>query len=190
MKFTPLSVDGAWLVGVERHTDERGFFARTWCAQEFADHGVQSAMVQASASWNAVAGTLRGLHFSRPPAREGKLVRCVRGRVHDVIVDLRPGSNSFMQHAVVVLDDQLRNAVFIPPGVAHGFQSLLDDCEVHYLMTEEHRPELAEGVRYDDPAFAVAWPLPVTTISDRDLSFAAFDRERHRMLFANSDRAS
>lgn len=190
MIFTPLSIEGVWLVEVERHADERGFFARTWCRQEFADHGIQNTMVQASASWNAVAGTLRGLHYSRPPAREGKLVRCVRGRVHDVIVDLRPSSKSFTQHAAVILDDQQRHAVYIPPGIAHGFQTLLDDCEVHYMMTEVHRPELAEGVRYDDPVFAISWPLPVSSISERDRRFSAFDRERHRDLYASAEWAS
>lgn len=190
MIFSPLNIEGAWLIGLDRRVDERGFFARTWCADEFADHGVRSPMVQASTSWNAVAGTLRGLHFARPPAREGKLVRCVRGRVHDVVVDLRPGSGSFMQHAALVLDDQQRDAVYIPPGVAHGFQTLIDDCEIHYMMTEEHRPELAEGLRYDDPAFAIEWPLPVSNISDRDLGYSAFHGERHRALYAGSDRAS
>lgn len=176
MIFTPLPIEGAWVIEVERHVDERGFFARTWCAQEFADHGIDSNMVQSSASWNSLAGTLRGMHFSRPPSREAKLVRCTRGRIHDVILDLRPESASFGRHHSVVLDEDQRNALYVPPGVAHGFQTLTDNCEVHYLMTEAHRPELASGVRHDDPAFGIDWPLRVTLISERDRGLPSFDR--------------
>ena len=182
MIFTPLQIEGAWLVEVQRHDDARGFFGRTWCAQEFAEHGIACAMAQSSVSWNALAGTLRGLHFSRPPSTEGKLVRCTRGRIHDVILDLRLDSTSFGQHIAIGLDQDQRNALYVPPGAAHGFQTLTDDCEVDYMMTEAHRPEFAGGVRYDDPGFGIDWPMPVTRISDRDRGFPDFDRESHQHL--------
>lgn len=183
MKFEPLEIEGAWLVDVERHDDERGFFARTWCAQEFAAYGIGGAMVQSSVSWNPEVGTLRGLHFSRPPANEAKLVRCMRGRVHDVILDLRPGSVWFARHLAFVLDGDRRSALYVPPGVAHGFQTLTSDCEVHYMMTEVYQPEFAGGVRYDDPAFGIAWPEAVSRVSERDRAFADFDSNLHRRLY-------
>jgi dTDP-4-dehydrorhamnose 3,5-epimerase len=183
MHFTPLEIAGALLVEVERHGDERGSFARTWCVEEFARHGI-APMVQASASFNRRAGTLRGMHFAWPPASEGKLVRCTRGRVHDVLLDLRPTSPRFLQHRAVVLDAAEQNAIFIPPGVAHGFQSLDDDCEVGYMMTEAYRPELADGVRHDDPCFGIRWPLPVSMIAERDAGYPDFDAEVHRRRFA------
>ena len=186
MIFTPLAIDGAWLIDIERHDDERGFFGRTWCAHEFAVRGIKDTMVQSSVSWNPVMGTVRGLHFSRPPANEGKLVRCTRGKVHDVILDLRPQVASFERHLAIVLDDERRNALYVPPGVAHGFQTLTDDCEVHYMMTEIYRPDLAGGVRYDDAAFGIAWPVAVKRISDRDRTFASFDRDSHRRLHGST----
>lgn len=190
MIFVALHISGVWLLEVERHDDARGFFGRTWCAQEFADHGIDCAMLQSSVSWNSLAGTVRGLHFSRPPSREGKLVRCTRGRIHDVILDLRPDSASFGQHLAVVLDQDQRNSLYVPPGVAHGFQTLTDDSEVHYMMTEAHQPELSGGVRYDDPSFRIDWPMAVTRISDRDRAFADFDRDTHRHLSTPTRRAS
>lgn len=190
MIFTPLQIEGAWQVDIERHNDERGFFGRTWCAQEFAQHGLDCSMVQSSVSWNPAAGTVRGMHFSRPPASEAKLVRCTRGRIHDVILDLRPHSGSFAQHVVIVLDDGQRNALYVPPGVAHGFQTLTDDCEVHYLMAQAYQPELAGGVRYDDPAFGIAWPLAVSRISARDRDFSDFNPDVHRRVFSGAARAT
>lgn len=179
MKITALPIDGARLVEVAPVVDERGCFARLWCRETFRAAGLPE-LEQASASFNTRAGTLRGLHFTWPPSGEGKLVRCARGRLHDVLLDLRPGSPSYRQHIAVVLDADVRNAVYIPPGVAHGFQTLLDATEVHYAMTEAYRPALADGVRFDDPAFGIPWPLPVACIGEKDLAWPAFDDTRHR----------
>lgn len=176
MIFEPLNVDGAFHVRIEPHADARGFFARLWCREEFLAKGIRIDIEQASISYNARAGTLRGMHFSRPPAREGKLVRCQRGRVHDVIVDLREDSPTFMQHAAIELQASAHNAVWIPPGVAHGFQTLEDDTEVFYQMSEAYRPELADGVRYDDPALGIRWPLPVSVIAERDANYPLLAR--------------
>jgi dTDP-4-dehydrorhamnose 3,5-epimerase len=177
--FEPTPIPGAFLVGLDRREDERGFFARAWCREEFASQGIDVQMVQASVSHTRLAGTLRGLHFARPPAREGKLVRCVRGRVFDVIVDLRPQSPTYLRHFPIALDCSGHDAIFVPHGVAHGHQTLVDDCELLYMMTEPYRPELADGVRYDDPAFGIRWPLPVTHIAERDRGYPDFDRLAH-----------
>lgn len=179
MRFEPTSIPGAFVIGIEPHVDERGFFARTWCRDEFAAHGIQAEMAQASLSHNRRAGTLRGLHFTRASSREAKLVRCSAGRVHDVIVDLRPQSPAFLQHIALVLDAREHNALYIPQGVAHGFLTLTNDCDVLYLMTEAYRPELAAGVRYDDPAFGIEWPAPVNVIAERDRDYPDFDALVH-----------
>lgn len=171
MIFTPLTIPGAFAIEVERRDDARGYFARLWCREEFRAHGIDVEIVQASVSHNRVAGTLRGLHFSRPPSAEGKLVRCSRGRIHDVILDLRRDSPAYLRHVAVDLDDRSHTALFVPPGVAHGFQTLTDDTEVVYMMTDFYRPELADGVRYDDPAFGIRWPLAVTCIAERDRAY-------------------
>jgi dTDP-4-dehydrorhamnose 3,5-epimerase len=175
----PTSIPGTRTVELERNSDERGFFARTWCREEFAREGIAIDMVQASVSHNRQRGTLRGLHFAWPPSREAKLVRCERGQVFDVIVDLRPESPAFLHHVAVTLDDQRRNALYIPAGVAHGFQTLAEDCTVLYMMSDFYRPELADGVRHDDPAFAIVWPLPVTSIIARDRDYPDFDPAAH-----------
>lgn len=178
MIFTPTSIAGAFVVSPERMEDERGFFARVWCESEFARHGVSGSIAQASLSHNARAGTVRGMHFSRAPALEGKLVRCQRGRILDVIVDLRCAQPSYLKRFSVELDETSHRALYIPPGVAHGFQTLTDDADVLYMMTEAYRPELAAGVRHDDPAFDIRWPLPVRVISERDRTYPDFDRAR------------
>ncbi len=174
MKFSQTPIDGARLVEVERHVDERGYFARIWCREEFQAQGIDVDLMQASVSRNLRRGTLRGMHFTHSPSREAKLVRCSRGRVHDVILDLRPGSPSFLKHFAVTLDADEHNALYIPQGVAHGFQTLEDDCEVTYMMTDLYRPEVADGARYDDPSFGIAWPLEVTCIAQRDRSYPDF----------------
>lgn len=184
MKFVPLPLAGAYLVEPERIIDERGSFARVWCGDEFAAHGIAMQAVQASVSRNAQKGTLRGLHFQWPPSQEGKLVRCERGRIHDVAVDLRPDSPTFTRHYACELDALSGRALYIPPGFAHGFQTLEDDCDVHYTMSDAHRPELAGGVRYDDPAFGIAWPLPAARIALRDRTCPDFDRAEHARRFA------
>lgn len=183
MKLSSLPIDGARLVEVSPVVDERGCFARLWCRETFAAAGLP-ALQQASASFNTKAGTLRGLHFTWPPSAEGKLVRCARGRMHDVLLDLRPDSPTYRHHLAITLDADERNAVYIPPGVAHGFQTLLDHTEVHYSMTEAYRPALADGYRFDDAAFGLVWPLPVSCIGEKDLVWPAFDDARHRALHA------
>lgn len=172
-----LEIEGAALVRLERLEDARGFFARTYCAREFAAFGIDAPVVQTSLSYNARAGTVRGLHFQWPPSREGKFVRCLRGAVHDVLLDLRHGSASYLRHVAMRIDDERRDAVFVPPGVAHGFMTLTDAAEVHYQMSDFHAPELAAGVRWNDPAFGIRWPQSrADVISDRDAGYADFDR--------------
>jgi dTDP-4-dehydrorhamnose 3,5-epimerase len=188
--FSQLPIAGAYAISFEPHVDERGYFGRLWCRDEFAAQGICVDMVQASVSHNDVAGTLRGMHFTWPPSREGKLVRCGRGRILDVILDLRPDSPTFLRHVAVELDAGEHNAVYIPAGAAHGFQTLVDDTDVVYMMTEVYRPELADGVRYDDAAFGIRWPLPVTRIAERDAAYQDFDVVGHRHRFdAARDRA-
>lgn len=182
MIFERIPIDGAYVVRIESHVDERGFFARLWCRDEFASHGIAAGIAQSNVSFSPRAGTLRGMHFSWAPAREGKLVRCGRGRVFDAIVDLRPESPSFLKHFARELDAPSHDALYVPPGVAHGFQTLVEDCEVVYLMTDVYRPELAAGVRYDDPTFGLHWPLPVSMISEHDRQYPDFDPAAHRRL--------
>ena len=184
MIFEQTPIDGAFLVRPERREDDRGFFARIWCRDEFAAHGIDVAMVQASISHNRLVGTLRGMHFAWPPAREGKLVRCERGGIHDVILDLRPDSATFLKHFGVVLDETTRNALYIPPLVAHGFQTLSADCDVLYLMSDSFRSELSDGVRHDDDAFGIRWPQPITMIAERDRTYPDFDLNAHAARYA------
>ncbi|MBS0375253.1 MAG: dTDP-4-dehydrorhamnose 3,5-epimerase family protein [Proteobacteria bacterium] len=183
MIFTSTTIAGAWVVELDRKVDERGYFARVWCAEEFQAHGLPPVLRQGSVSQNARAGTLRGMHFQWPPSAEGKLVRCEAGSVHDVIVDLRPESATFQQHLAFDLEAAAGKALYIPPGCAHGFQTLQDDSRVLYLMTDVYAPELADGVRYDDPAFGIRWPLPVSMIAARDASYPDFDVVTHRGRF-------
>lgn len=174
MRFTELGVRGAWLVTPERAGDERGFFARTWCAREFAAHGLTSWLAQASVSWNHRAGTLRGLHYQAAPREEAKIVRCTAGRLWDVVLDLRPGSPTFLRHAAVELSAADHAAVYVPEGCAHGFLTLTDATEVLYQISEFHAPEHARGVRWDDPAFAIAWPMVPRVIAERDRRYPDF----------------
>jgi dTDP-4-dehydrorhamnose 3,5-epimerase len=197
MRFEPLAIDGAALVSIEPHPDSRGFFARTFCVDEFAAAGLATQAVQASVSYNEHAGTVRGMHFQWPPSREGKLVRCIRGRLRDVLLDLRPPSPTYLQHVAVTLDEDNRDAVFIPPGIAHGFQTLLPRTEVLYQMTDRFAPTLAAGVRWNDPAFSISWmTMPQLTISERDAAYPDFDRREfeaellHRSHPQQPDKAS
>lgn len=171
MIFSPAKLAGAWLIDIERRGDERGFFARTMCRDEFAAHGLSSEFVQQNLSVSARAGTLRGMHFQRQPFAEAKLVRCARGSIFDVILDLRPGSSTYMQHESFELSAHRRAMLYIPEGFAHGFQTLEDDAEVNYLVTAPYTPEAEDGVRYDDPTFAITWPLPVSTIAPKDTAW-------------------
>jgi dTDP-4-dehydrorhamnose 3,5-epimerase len=179
MLFQQLDIVGAALVRIEPKADARGFFARTFCAGEFAAAGLTSAVVQSSISYNEHRGTVRGLHFQWPPSREDKLVRCLRGSIFDVLLDLRPGSPTYLRHTTVILDENNRDSVFIPYGVAHGFQTLAQRTEVLYQMSDFFAPELGAGVRWNDPAFGIRWPLAdiEVTISERDAACPEFDRQ-------------
>lgn len=179
MIFEALPLAGVWLVKAEKAHDERGFFARIACEREFRDHGLDARFVQSSVSFNRRRGTFRGMHFLTPPSTEAKLVRCVRGAIQDVLLDVRPGSASFLQSWQVTLRDQDHHAIYIPPGVAHGFQTLVDDSEVMYQMTDEYRRDLDCGYRWNDPALGIVLPEPVTVIAERDASHADFDLEAH-----------
>lgn len=171
MKISPLALDGAFLIESEPFTDERGHFRRIWCRNEFARHGVELSLVQASMSHTERSGSIRGMHFQIPPSREGKLIRCTRGRIFDVVVDIRPRSATFLQHESVSLGPDSGEALFLPSGFAHGFQTLTDDVDVFYEMTDVYQPDLARGFRWNDPSTAIKWPLPVSVISARDKSY-------------------
>ena len=184
MNISALAIEGARLITVQRTEDERGHFVRLWCRDTLARAGIDMSVAQASGSFNRQAGTVRGMHFAWPPAREAKLVRCARGRVHDVLIDLRPPSPTYRQSLCLTLDAQTQDAVYVPAGVAHGFQTLVDDTELHYMMSEAYRPELLGGVRFDDPAFGLRWPLPVRAISPRDRDWPHFDADAHARRMA------
>lgn len=168
MKFLPTKLDGAWVIALNELTDERGFFARTFCAETLSGKGLESHFPQHSMSYSQLRGTLRGLHFQRAPHAEVKIVRCLRGKIWDVLLDLRPGSPTYLQWEAFELSPDNRLQLYVPKGFAHGFQALTGDVEVSYMISEPFKPEAASGVRYDDPAFGIAWPLPVTAISDKD----------------------
>jgi dTDP-4-dehydrorhamnose 3,5-epimerase len=172
--FTETPLEGAFLIDIEAHRDGRGFFARTFCRREFEKRGLNSSVVQCNLSSNAKSGTLRGMHFLKAPATEAKLVRCARGAMHDVIVDLRPQSPTYRSHFAVELNQDNHRALFIPQNFAHGFLTLTDDTEVEYQMSEFYQPGCAAGFRYDDPFFAVQWPAPVEVISEQDLNWPPF----------------
>ena len=181
MRIHETAIAGVFEIDIEPSRDERGFFARVWCVRELAARGIAERFVQASISHNAHKGTVRGLHFQRPPSMEGKLVRCEQGSIRDVALDLRPKSPTYLAHVAVDLGERDGNALFIPPGVAHCFQTLEDNCRVHYTMTDFFEPTLADGVRWNDPAFGIAWPLPVSSISERDRDYPDFDSVTHAL---------
>ena len=168
MKFHPLSIHGAWRVELERRDDPRGFFARAWCAREFRAHGVQMDVVQANLSGNLTRGTLRGMHYQNLPFAEVKLVRALRGSVFDVVLDLRAGSPTFGAWEGVELSAQTGSLVVVPEGCAHGYQTLTDEAEVFYMVSRPYSPEHEAGVRWNDPRFAIQWPLEDPTLSPRD----------------------
>jgi dTDP-4-dehydrorhamnose 3,5-epimerase len=176
MKFIETQVAGAWVVEPERLEDARGFFARTFCRREFLERGLEPTLVQCSVSFNRRRGTLRGMHYQAPPHEEGKLVRCTAGAVWDVVLDLRPDSPSYLEHAALRLDADNRLSIYIPPGVAHGFLTLADSTELSYQMSVEYHGEAARGVRWNDPAFGIDWPAEPTAISERDAGYPDFQR--------------
>ena len=175
MKFLPTPLAGAYLIELEQLDDERGFFARSFCQNEFKAHGLDPVVAQCNVSFNRRRGTLRGLHYQAAPHAEAKLVRCTRGAVWDVIVDLRKGSLTVRQWHAAELTADNRRALYIPDGFAHGFQTLADDSEVLYQMSEFYHPESARGVRWDDPTLAIRWPLKEPVMSPRDREFPALD---------------
>ncbi len=176
MKFSPTKLPGVWIVDMEKHEDERGFFARSWCQREFEEHGLNPNLVQCSVSFNHKKGTLRGMHYQIAPHEETKLVRCTRGAIYDVAVDLRPASPTRKQWLAVELTADNGRALYIPEGFAHGFQTLEDDTEVFYQISEFYFPELSRGFLYSDPALAISWPVTNTILSERDVTFPCFDQ--------------
>ncbi len=168
MKFTKLSLRGAYLLELEKHGDQRGFFARSWCQKEFEEHGLVPKVVQANISFTRIKGTLRGMHFQKKPYEETKYVRCVKGAIYDVIIDIQPDSQTFKQWLSVVLSADNYKMLYVPKGFAHGFQSLEPNTEVTYLVSEFYNPQAEGGIRYNDPEFDIEWPLPVAEISDKD----------------------
>jgi dTDP-4-dehydrorhamnose 3,5-epimerase len=168
VRFTETKLAGAFLIELERHEDPRGFFARTFCRSEMTAHGLTGIVAQCNTAFTHRQGTLRGMHYQAPPAAETKLVRCIRGAVHDVIVDLRPDSPTYLQHVGVELTASNRVQLFVPEGFAHGYQTLEDETEILYLVSEFYAPDCERGLRHDDPALRISWPLPVTLISEKD----------------------
>ena len=174
MQFEAIALDGAWLIHLEQINDSRGFFARTFCVNEFGKLGLTTNFPQHSISRSLRKGTVRGMHFQREPHSEVKLIRCLSGSIWDVIIDLRPQSPTFRQWRGFELSDGNGLQLYVPKGFAHGFQTLSDDVRVNYLISEIYAPDAASGVRYDDPAFRIAWPLPVTAISEKDQLWPTF----------------
>jgi dTDP-4-dehydrorhamnose 3,5-epimerase len=174
MRFVEAKLSGAWLIDPEPTQDHRGFFARTFCVREFAQYGLETDFVQHSTSYSSAKGTLRGMHFQRAPHAEVKIVRCPKGAIWDVIIDLRPSSPTYRRWQAFELTAENRRQLYVPAGFAHGFQTLCDDTEAGYLISAYYAPSAAYGVRYDDPAFAIAWPLPPGPMSARDNGWPDF----------------
>jgi dTDP-4-dehydrorhamnose 3,5-epimerase len=169
--FIETRLKGAFVIELERREDERGFFARSFCQREFDEHGLKSVIAQSGIATNRNKGTVRGMHFQFPPATETKLVRCTRGAILDIIVDLRPESKTYLQHVAVELDAEAMRALYVPERFAHGYQVLQDDTVANYELGEVYTPSAEGGLRHDDPRLGLTWPLPVTAISARDRSF-------------------
>ena len=177
MQFTQTPLPGAFVVDLERRTDHRGAFARAFCAREFAEHGLSTAFVQANLSENPHRGTLRGMHYQVRPSTEGKLIRCVRGRLYDVVVDMRPDSPTQREWFGIELSADEGNALYIPPQFAHGFLTLTDDVLAFYQVTDYYQPDVERGLRWDDPAIGIDWPGAPTLVSEKDESWALLERD-------------
>jgi dTDP-4-dehydrorhamnose 3,5-epimerase len=188
MIFTETRLKGAFIIDLDRKTDERGFFARAFCQKEFRDHGLKSVIAQANIASNARRGTLRGMHFQYPPAAESKLVRCTRGAILDIIVDLRPESPTYLEHISVELNEENMAALYVPERFAHGYQVLRDNTDTSYQVGEFYTPNAEGGLRYDDPRLGLKWPLPASVISAKDQAFSPLseieDEVKRRMSFA------
>jgi len=175
MLFSETELHGAFIVDLERREDERGFFAREFCQDEFKAHGLKPIVVQANLAFNAKAGTLRGMHFQYPPAAESKLVRCMRGAILDIIVDLRPESATYLQHIEVELNEDNWRALYVPERFAHGYQALKDNTVTSYHVGEVYTPSAEGGLLHDDPALGLRWPMPVSVISEKDRAFQPYE---------------
>ncbi|WP_409331693.1 dTDP-4-dehydrorhamnose 3,5-epimerase family protein [Trujillonella humicola] len=184
MKYTELDVAGVHLVEMEPFTDDRGAFARSFDAAEFEALGMQPAVAQCNVSWNHRAGTLRGLHLSLPGHPESKFIRCTRGAIVDVAVDVRPDSPTYLKHVMVELTADNRHGLYLPPHLAHAYLTLTDDTEILYMVSVPYAPGAEIGYRYDDAAFGLAWPREVEVISDKDAAWPAFDPETNAATFA------
>lgn len=175
MIFHETKLKGAFVIEIEKREDFRGFFARTWCENEFRAHGLNTSMVQGNTAYSKVRGTLRGMHMQKVPFEEAKLIRCIRGSIYDVMIDLRPGSPTFKEWVSVEMDERSNIMVFVPEGFAHGYQTLRDETEVFYLVSQFYNPEYETGVRYDDSAFQIQWPFrEVSAISEKDKNWPKF----------------
>ena len=177
MIFLPTSLQGAFIIDIERREDDRGFFARTWCRREFEEMGLSAELSQCNTSYNRRRGTLRGMHWQSAPNAEAKLIRCTRGAIWDVIVDLRPDSPTYLDHVGVDLTADSRRALYVPEGMAHGFVTIDDDSEVFYQMSEFYEPTAARGARWNDPAFGISWPVSDPILHPRDATYPDFVRE-------------
>lgn len=175
MLFHETKLPGVFEIHLEPHSDDRGFFARSWCRKEFEAHGLNPRLVQCNISFNLRKGTLRGMHFQAPPHAEAKLVRCTRGAIYDVVLDVRSSSPAYGNWFAVVLTSSNRKMVYIPEGCAHGFLTLEDESEVFYQMSEFYNAKSARGLRWNDPVFKIAWPEKVEVISQRDAEYAPFE---------------
>lgn len=174
MIFTETKIKGVFIIEPELLMDERGFFARSFCKEEFSQRGLEDSIVQCSISYNKKKGTLRGMHYQAPPYEEAKIVSCTKGALYDVILDLRKISETYCQWIAVELTDHNLKMVYVPKGCAHGFQTLKDSTIVYYQMTESYNPESARGVKWDDPQFKIFWPLQEAIVSDKDKSFGKY----------------
>lgn len=168
MIFTEMKLKGVYIIDLQKLEDERGFFARSWCQREFLEHGLDPNLVQCNISYNRLKGTVRGLHFQAHPYAEAKLVRCTRGALYDVIVDLRRDSPTYLQWIAVELTAENRTALYVPKDFAHGFQTLLDDTEIFYQMSDFYVPEASRGIRWNDPLINICWPEKISVISLKD----------------------
>jgi dTDP-4-dehydrorhamnose 3,5-epimerase len=176
MKFTETKIAGVYVIELERHEDDRGWFARAWCRKEFAAHGLPADLAQTNLSHNTQRGTVRGMHFQTAPYAEAKLIRCIAGAVHDIALDLRPESPTFKQSVAIELSADNGRAVFLPEGIAHGFQTLTDDATLFYQMSAPYVPEAASGVRWNDAAFQIEWPIVEAIVCERDQAFKDFEK--------------
>ncbi len=174
MKFIETALADAYIIELEKYEDARGYFARSYCRNEFRDRGLLDIFVQSNISFNKIKGTLRGMHYQAEPYGEVKVVSCFQGKIYDVIIDLRPDSNTYCKWISVTLSSDNGKLLYIPKGFAHGFQTLEDNTMVHYQMGEFYKPEYARGVRWNDPRFAIKWPLNVEIVSEKDGSYQDF----------------